>query len=442
MNKMYELWSKANDYLRPELSPMVYEEYIANIKPVYLSEDTYILKVDEEYKRNLIIKLYEALISKAVRYANEGKNLSVKFIVDDNEYIDIYSDSLSEGSSLQFHPHFSSKYTFDTFVVGSNNMLAHAASLAVAQAPGKKYNPLFIYGGVGLGKTHLMQAIAQYVLKEKPYANVAYVTSEKFTSDFIDAIQKETNYQFRKKYRNVDVLLIDDIQFLSGKEGTQEEFFHTFNELHNAEKQIIITSDKHPSEIPNLEQRLKTRFQWGLTCDISPPNFETRVAILKKKAEDDNFYVSDDVMDFIAEHLGNNIRELEGVLLKVKAIQDLYGEQITIESLKHHLKDSININEKHISPELIIQTVAKEYNVSFGEILSPKRTKNIALARQVAMALTREFTDLSLPNIGDTFGGRNHSTVIHAIDKINKDEANNETFKKRMNELRKALKSL
>ncbi len=440
MNNMYDIWKKADEYIREELSPMVYADYVSEIKPVALSNNTLILKVDADYKRNCIINRYNALFNKAVQFGNDGKNLNIKYIVEDSEYSEIYSESLNEGSSDKMHSFFSPKYTFDTFVVGSNNRLAHAASLAVAQAPGKKYNPLFIYGGVGLGKTHLMQAIAQHVLKEKPFANVAYVTSEKFTNDFIDAIRKDTNIQFRKKYRNVDVLLIDDIQFLAGKEETQEEFFHTFNELHNAEKQIILTSDKHPNNIPNLEQRLKTRFEWGLTCDISPPNFETRVAILKRKADDDNFDVSDEIIDFLAENIGSNIRELEGVLIKVKALQDLEGQKVTLDMVKQNLRDMIVIKERKISPEMIISTVAKHYNITYADILSEKRTKNIAIARQVAMYLTRELTELSLPSIGINVGGRNHSTVIHALDKVKFDMEEDIVFKKEVTELANSLK--
>lgn len=443
MNQMYEIWNSADNYLKEELSPMIYSEYIADITPVVLNGSTLVLKVDAEYKKNCIQQRYNLLVDKAVRYANQGKNLDIKFIVADSEMTELHMNQIDDPESTGIaHTRFLPKYTFDSFVVGSNNRLAHAAALAVAQSPGTKYNPLFIYGGVGLGKTHLMHAIGQYVLKEKPYANVAYVTSEQFTNDFIDAIRKETNIQFRKNYRNVDVLLIDDIQFLSGKEGTQEEFFHTFNELFNAQKQIVITSDKPPKDIPNLEQRLKTRFEWGLTCDISPPNYETRVAILKKKAIDENIDVSDEVIDYIAEYLGTNIRELEGALDKVKFLQELEGRKVGLDTIKTTLKDVIVVREKHLSPELIIQAVSKHYGVSFADILSDKRTQNIALARQVGMYLTKEFTDLSLAGIGEVFGGRNHSTVIHATNKVKSDAENDPKFNKELNSLKSILNDM
>ena len=443
MNRMYEIWKVADSYLKDELSPMIYAEYIAGIVPVILNGDTLVLKVDAEHKRTCIQEKYKILVDKAVRYANQGKNLDIKYIVEDKDMTELYMNELDRAENTGIaHTRFLPKYNFDSFVVGSNNRLAHAASLAVAQSPGTKYNPLFIYGGVGLGKTHLMHAIGQYVLKEKPYANVAYVTSEQFTNDFIDAIRNETNIQFRKNYRNVDVLLIDDIQFLSGKEGTQEEFFHTFNELFNAQKQIVITSDKPPKDIPNLEQRLKTRFEWGLTCDISPPNYETRVAILKKKAIDENIDVSDEVIDYIAEYLGTNIRELEGALDKVKFIQELEGRKVGLDTIKTTLKDVIVVKEKHLSPELIIQAVSKHYGVSFADILSAKRTQNVALARQVGMFLTKEFTDLSLDGIGTAFGGRNHSTVIHATNKVKADAEKDPTFNKELNSLRSVLNDM
>lgn len=421
MNSIYTVWSKAKSYLKDELGPLVYQEYIADIVPVFYNGEQIVLRLDEDYKKNLVTNLYMALMINALKFATDGKTLNIKLVVEADNYIPEASASYSEGG-VHFTPKLNPKYTFDTFVVGSNNRLAHAASIAVSQSPGKKYNPLFIYGGVGLGKTHLMHAIAREILDADDNANVAFVTSEKFTNDFIDAIRKETNLQFRRKYRNVDVLLVDDIQFVAGKEGTQEEFFHTFNDLYNAGKQIILTSDKSPKDIPNLEERLKTRFEWGLTCDISPPNFETRVAILRRKAEDDNMEVPDEVIQFLASNLGSNIRELEGVLSKLKVLADVDGGTITTDMVKENLKDIIDISDKRISTEIIIQTVAKHFGVSYGDILSAKRTMNIANARQIAMYLTRSLTDLSLPAIGESFGGRNHSTVIHAVNSVKENE--------------------
>lgn len=427
-------WKSALSYIKDELTPIVYQDYIESLTPVYYNEktDTFVLKADEEYKITLLEQKYHFLIVKALRYATGGKNVMVKYVSSDDEYRNLvdYDEAVTATKlpstyepsvytpptkeKYQFNP----KYTFDSFVVGTNNRLAHAASLAVAQYPAQKYNPLFIYGGVGLGKTHLMQAIAQYVLSEHPDYNVVFVSSEKFTNEFIDAIRRESNLQFRNKYRNVDMLLVDDIQFLAGKEGTQEEFFHTFNDLYNASKQIILTSDKPPKEIPNLEERLRSRFECGLSCDVEPPNFETRVAILRKKAEEEHFSIGDDILEFIAEKVNSNIRELEGVLLRVKLLCEMEGGEVSAEQIKEHLSEIVTTNERRITADQIISAAAKFYDVTYNDILSSKRTSNIAKARQVGMYLTRELTDLSQQNIGDCFGGRDHSTVIHACSKI------------------------
>ncbi len=438
-----QIWEAALEYIKEELTPIVYQEYIESIVPLAFDEETVVLKISEDYKKTAIENMYHYLIIKALRYATGGKNIGIKYTVNENELPTIEKKQ-DKAPYVQVKPqrtYFNPKYTFDTFVVGSNNRLAHAASLAVSQYPGKKYNPLFIYGGVGLGKTHLMQAIAQYILSENPNYNVSFVSSEKFTNEFIDAIRRESNIQFRAKYRSVDVLLVDDIQFLSGKEGTQEEFFHTFNDLYNAGKQIILTSDKPPKDIPNLEERLRSRFEWGLACDIAPPNFETRVAILRKKAGDENFIISDEILEFIAEKVASNIRELEGVLLKVKMLSEMEERPLTLQKLKENLKDTFSIAEKRISTELIIQNIIKYYNVTYSDILSSKRTMNIANARQVGMYLVRELTDLSLQNIGDSFGGRDYSTVIHACGKIKQKMEEDERFTKEIDHLTTQIKN-
>ncbi len=437
-----ETWNNALEYIKEELSLIVYQDYIEPIIPLYFGDDTFVLKVAEEYKRTAIENMYHYLIIKALRYATGGKNVNVKYVVNDSEYQESAMARVETVQTVMRPTTFNIKYTFDTFVVGSNNRLAHAASLAVSQYPGKKYNPLFIYGGVGLGKTHLMQAIAQNILADNADYRVAFVSSEKFTNEFIDAIRRESNLQFRNKYRNIDVLLVDDIQFLSGKEGTQEEFFHTFNDLYNAGKQIILTSDKPPKDIPNLEERLRSRFEWGLTCDIAPPNFETRVAILRKKAEDEKFDISNEILEYIAEKVASNIRELEGVLLKVKMLCDLENKPMTIQKLSESLKDTLAVTEKRISTELIIQITAKYYNVTYGDILSAKRTSNIANARQVGMYLVRDLTDLSLQNIGDSFGGRDYSTVIHACGKVKQRMTEEANFKKEITQLTNEIKNV
>ncbi|MCL1913175.1 MAG: chromosomal replication initiator protein DnaA [Eubacteriaceae bacterium] len=424
-----EYWSVAKSYIEEELSPVVFHEYIEPLIPVYFSNDVFVLKMEEGYKISLIEQQYHFLIIKALRYSTGGKNIQVKYVADESEYsesamaVPVMEAPSPQGAAVNANANilevrFNPRYTFDSFVVGSNNRLAHAASYAVAQHPGKKYNPLFIYGGVGLGKTHLMQAIAQQALGLNPNYKVSFVSSEKFTNEFIDAIRKESNLQFRNKYRNVDMLLVDDIQFLSGKEGTQEEFFHTFNDLYGSEKQIILTSDKPPKEIPNLEERLRSRFEWGLSCDITPPNFETRVAILRKKAEDINFLVNDSILEYIANQIESNIRELEGALLRVKMLQDLEGTNVTTNAVIENLKGIINPSEKKVSIETIIQTVARNYNISYNDIMSQKRTSSVTNPRQIAMYLSRELTEMSLQAVGDNFGGRDYSTVIHSCAKV------------------------
>lgn len=325
------------------------------------------------------------------------------------------------------------KYTFDTFVIGNSNRFAHAASLAVAEAPAQAYNPLFIYGGVGLGKTHLMHAIGHYILDQNPDTKVVYVSSEKFTNELINSIRDDRNNEFRNKYRNVDVLLVDDIQFIAGKESTQEEFFHTFNALHDANKQIIISSDRPPKEIPTLEDRLRSRFEWGLISDIQPPDLETRIAILKKKAKVENIDVPDDVMLYIASKIKSNIRELEGALIRIVAYSSLTNKKITTELAEEALKDIISEDRpREVNVDLIKKIVSDEYKIRIEDFNSRKRTRAIAYPRQIAMYLTRELTDLSLPKIGDEFGGRDHTTVMHAHDKITEDILSSEEFKEKI----------
>ncbi len=334
------------------------------------------------------------------------------------------------------------KYTFDTFVIGSGNRFAHAASLAVAEAPAKAYNPLFIYGGVGLGKTHLMHAIGHYVLDHNPDAKVVYLSSEKFTNEFINSIRDNKAENFRSKYRNVDVLLIDDIQFLAGKEQTQEEFFHTFNTLHEESKQIIISSDRPPKEIPTLEDRLRSRFEWGLITDITPPDLETRIAILRKKAKAEGLEISNDVMLYIANQIDTNIRELEGALIRVVAYSSLTNQDIDPSLAAEALKDIIpNTRPKVVTIQQIKELVGERYQIKLAEFAAKKRTKSIAFPRQIAMYLSRELTDFSLPKIGEEFGGRDHTTVIHAHEKISKMIDADQLLQRDIEDLKEKLKS-
>jgi chromosomal replication initiator protein len=311
--------------------------------------------------------------------------------------------------------HFNPRNTFDTFVVGGNNQFAHGAALAVAQAPGKSYNPLFLYGGVGLGKTHLLHAIGQHVAGHRKALRVAYVSSEKFTNEFIDAIQNNNLMRFRKRYRQTDVLLIDDIQFLSGKERIQEEFFHTFNALHEAHKQIVLTCDRPPNEIQGLEQRLVSRFEWGLSTDLQPPDVETRVAILRKKEKTMGVHLPDDVINFIAEHIRTNIRRLEGALTRVACYVALTNSAITVERTEGLLRELLQEEGRHtITIEAIQKRVAEHFDIRIADMTSRRRPENIAFPRQIAMYLARQLTESSLNVIGEAFGGRDHGTVLHA----------------------------
>ncbi|RSK25435.1 chromosomal replication initiator protein DnaA, partial [Bacillus sp. HMF5848] len=335
-----------------------------------------------------------------------------------------------------------SKYTFDTFVIGQGNRFAHAASLAVAEAPAKAYNPLFIYGGVGLGKTHLMHAIGHYVLEHNPAAKVVYLSSEKFTNEFINSIRDNKTVDFRNKYRSVDVLLIDDIQFLAGKEQTQEEFFHTFNTLHEESKQIVISSDRPPKEIPTLEDRLRSRFEWGLITDITPPDLETRIAILRKKAKADGLDIPNEVMLYIANQIDSNIRELEGALIRVVAYSSLINKDINADLASDALKDIIPSSKPRvITIQDIQKVVSQHFNVKVEELKAKKRTRTIVEPRQVAMYLSRELTDASLPKIGEEFGGRDHTTVIHAHEKISKKLESDPNFQRTFKEIQSQLKN-
>lgn len=341
--------------------------------------------------------------------------------------------------SLSLNP----KYVFETFVIGNSNRFAHAAALAVADAPAQVYNPFFMYGGVGLGKTHLMHAIGHRILQNHPNLRVLYISSEKFTNELINSIRDGNPESFRQKYRNIDVLLVDDIQFLSKKEHTQEEFFHTFNTLHEANKQIIISSDRPPREIQTLEDRLRSRFEWGLITDIQAPDLETRIAILRKKALLENLNVPNDVMVYIASRIDNNIRELEGALIRVVAFASLTNQIITNELATRALKDVFPTGKtKQITLELIQEIVASYFKIKVDDLLAKKRTRNLAFPRQIAMYLCRELTDTSLPRIGEMFGGRDHTTVIHAHDKISRERNEDMKLNNTIKELIKRIESM
>ncbi len=418
------IWGTVRQSLQTMVNPDLFRLWFDPIRPKGLEHDVLTLQVVDEFSGVWLEKNYLDLIRDNAILA-AGRQLKVRFessTTDNAKTPEAMqkskakpeTDSVERGNGhreLQFNP----KNTFDTFVVGANNHFAHGASLAVAQTPGKSYNPLFLYGGVGLGKTHLLHAIGQYVAMHKKQARVAYLSSEKFTNEFIDAIQNNGLQRFRKKYRQTDVLLIDDIQFLSGKERIQEEFFHTFNALHESHKQIVLTCDRPPNEIQGLEQRLVSRFEWGLTTDLQPPDVETRVAILRKKAKACGAEVPDPVINFIAERIRTNIRRLEGALARVVAYRSLTGKELTIEKVETLLREILHEEGRHsINIDLIQKRVAEHFDIRIADMTSRRRPEHIAFPRQIAMFLARQMTEGSLNAIGESFGGRDHGTVLHA----------------------------
>jgi len=438
-----DLWDKTLNIIKQEITEVGFNTWIKTITPLSMNDHTVILGVPNDFNKNILIGRYFSLIENSLAAA-AGRKYNVTIdIISEFEEKKIKKETNDEKiiHEENYNSTLNPKYTFDTFVVGNSNRFAHAASLAVAEAPAKAYNPLFLYGGVGLGKTHLMHAIGHYILNEKPSTKVVYVSSEKFTNELINSIKDDRNEEFRNKYRNVDVLLVDDIQFIGGKESTQEEFFHTFNALYEANKQIILTSDRPPKEINTLEERLRSRFEWGLIGDIQPPDLETRIAILKKKAQNENLNIPDDILVYIGQKIKSNIRELEGALNRIIAFSGLVKQEITQELADEALKDFLSNNRMHmITPAFIQEVVGKYFNMKPEEFKSKKRTKNIAYPRQIAMYLCREHTELSLPKIGEEFGGRDHTTVIHAINKVESDIKNDAEIRRIIEELNKNIK--
>lgn len=442
-----DLWNNALANIEKKISKPSFETWLKSTKAHSLQGDTLTVTAPNEFARDWLEERYSQLIA-GILYDITGEELGVKFIIPQNQNEMEDDIPIPQKRNIKDDDHqelplnmLNPKYTFDTFVIGSGNRFAHAASLAVAEAPAKAYNPLFIYGGVGLGKTHLMHAIGHYVQDHNPSAKVVYLSSEKFTNEFINSIRDNKAVDFRNKYRNVDVLLIDDIQFLAGKEQTQEEFFHTFNTLHEESKQIVISSDRPPKEIPTLEDRLRSRFEWGLITDITPPDLETRIAILRKKAKAEGLDIPNEVMLYIANQIDSNIRELEGALIRVVAYSSLINKDINADLAAEALKDIIPSSKPRVITIHEIQRVVGEhYNVKLEDFKAKKRTKSVAFPRQIAMYLSRELTDFSLPKIGEEFGGRDHTTVIHAHEKISKLIQSDAQFQKQLNEINELLK--
>jgi chromosomal replication initiator protein len=438
--QLTSLWQKTLDLLKNELTEISFNTWINTIEPLSLGQNSIELGVPAEFNKGILESRYSALIKNTIKQLT-FREYEINIVVpsqDGTRKNSSHSENTSnEETTISI---LNPKYTFDTFVIGNSNRLAHAASVAVAEAPAKAYNPLFLYGGVGLGKTHLMHAIGHYILSQNPSSKVLYVSSEKFTNELINAIKDDRNEEFRSKYRKIDVLLIDDIQFIGGKERTQEEFFHTFNALYDANKQIIISSDRSPKEITTLEDRLRSRFEWGLIADIQTPDLETRIAILRKKAQLENLDVPEDIISFIADKIASNIRKLEGALNRVIAYSSLTKNEINIDLANEALKDILSANKaKVINSSLIIDVVARYYDLKLDEFKSKKRNREISFPRQIAMYLCRELTDMSLPKIGEDFGGRDHTTVIHACDKIKEDMQANPEVRRTVEELRRNI---
>lgn len=433
---MSEVWKKTLSIIKEYLSTPSYETWFKSTKIVEESENLIKIGVISEFARDWLRSNYLSLIKEVLK-AVTGKELEIEFVVVEKEEKE---EDLEKDIKVKTIHGLNENYTFDNFVVGNSNKLAHAASLAVAKNPGRSYNPLFIYGGVGLGKTHLLQAIGHYIIENKPNLKITYITSEIFTNEVINSIQKNKMNEFHEKYRNVDCLLIDDIQFLAGKERTQEEFFHTFNTLHNNYKQIVLTSDRVPKEIPTLEDRLRSRFEWGLMVDIAPPDFETRVAILKKKAEKERIFVPNEVFDFIAENITSNIRELEGALIRLFAHASLGNQEITLDFTKKVLSNLYRKDkEVNLTPEKIKNVVSTYFSLKPEDLESGKRSSDYVVPRQIAMYLIRDLTNTSLPQIGELFGGRDHSTVLYSIEKIKKELKKDENLKACIEEITKML---
>lgn len=438
--QLNEMWFKILGLLKNELTEISYNTWIKTIDPLSIELNTINLAVPAEFNKGILESRYQALIKNAIKQVT-FKEYEVKFVVPSQDNMEKFKKQAEKANNEDATVSIlNPKYTFDTFVIGNSNRFAHAAALAVAEAPAKAYNPLFIYGGVGLGKTHLMHAIGHYILNQNSYQRVLYVSSEKFTNELINAIKDNKNEEFRSKYRNIDVLLVDDIQFIAGKERTEEEFFHTFNALYEANKQIIISSDKPPKEITSLEDRLRSRFEWGLTADMQAPDLETRIAILRKKAQLENLYVPNEIVVFIADKIASNIRELEGALNKVIAYSSLTQNEITLDIANEALKDVLLANKtKVINCASIQEVVARYFDIRPEDFKSKKRTRDIAYPRQIAMYLCRDLTDMSLPKIGEDFGGRDHTTVIHACDKIHDELENNSEARRSISEIKRNL---
>ncbi len=436
MDSFLEAWELICDYCKTRITDVAYKTWISRIKPIKLDFEAgdAILMVPNEFHRQTLNRCYRNLLNDAF---NEifGSGINICFTVPE----EVESEKNKNVSNLAINENY--EFTFDTYIVGSSNKFAHAAALAVAANPAGAYNPLFIYGNSGLGKTHLLYAICNDIKINHPEMRTLYIKGDDFTNELIDAIRKNTTRDFHEKYRKTDILLVDDIQFIAGKDSTQEEFFHTFNALYESNKQIVLTSDRPPKEIKTLEDRLRTRFEWGLIADINPPDFETRIAIIKRKAELLDIKIPNDVCEYIATKLKSNIRQLEGAVKKLKAYNLLAGETLTIATTQSAIADILNNDQPApVTVEKIIEEVANTFCVSPDDIRSSKRSSNISTARQIAMYVVREITQMSMSAIGDEFNGRDHSTVVYAIQQVEKNIQTNVKTKSIVEDLIKNIR--
>jgi len=439
---LIDVWQKAQNPIKLSIGETSYDTWFSHLKIGETTPGILTIHAPDEYFKNWIDERYRTIIERCLR-TEAGQEIAIDFAVNP-DLLNKNTQQKLTSIEKSFAPtdkniHLNPRFLFENFVVGSGNRFAFAAAQAVAENPAKAYNPFFIYGPVGLGKTHLLQAITHEAQRRNPALKICYLSSEQFTNELINSIRHHSSETFRQKYRHVDILLIDDIHFIAGKVSTQEEFFHTFNTLHDHHKQIIICSDRPPKEIANLEERLVSRFAWGLITDIQPPDYETRVAILRKKLELESVVVPDDVVLFIAQEIKTNIRELEGALIRVVAYALLEDKMITLAVAKQVLKDMVKETIKTISVDMVQKEVAAYYNVTMADLKNKKRNKNVVLPRQIAMYLARKLTTHSLPEIGAAFGGKDHTTVLHAYKKVEKDIFTNLDVKKGVDHLNAIL---
>ena len=435
VNSLNDIWQAVLGVLGHNLTDTAISTWFEDCEPVEIDGSTLVLKTSSDFKRDIIVKRFAETIKNAMSdiFSTE---FTVKVLTEDE--LGDYEERKADNDPL---PEMAG-YTFDRFIVGNSNKFAHNAAVAVAHKPGSAYNPLFIYGNSGLGKTHLLLAIGQYIRENNPGAKIAYIKGDEFTNQLLKSIKEGTGEEFRMKYRNVDLFLVDDIQFIAGKESTQEEFFHTFNSLHDAHKQIVIASDRPAKEIKSLEERLRTRFEWGLTADIQPPDFETRVAIVKRKAELLHLDLPEDVAEFIANHLKNNIRQLEGAVKKLNAYYMLEGIQPVISVAQNAIKDILNETQPvPVTIEKIVGEVSRTFNVSPADIRGTKRNANVASARRVAIYILREVTGMSMEEIGREFSGRDHSTIVYSLKTMERDMKNDQHLRETVSDIIKNVKA-